>query len=374
MVHLSPDMAPPFGFACILFLGCAFTRAADVSNVVPRLDQDGRIVNAHEGNIFFFENTYWYFGVAYPPCTGACAACNASEACCTFENNTLTVLSSPDLSHWTLVSSNLLPGVVENRTVFLPSAAYSAATEMYALTWVEPGLDGARVATAPHPGGPWNVSSFLPLILPPSSTIALWTDPATGTGYVRYNAARGVPQPPMNASDVPPPPGCNVTGYWYANCPAGGPWAWDFFGAFQTRGVLVTSIHNRPSCLPTCHVAIEADAAGRFGPGSQPNYWGVPWNQPLEMRGTTDEAAGSINLDAPTTATGTLQASQSICAHNCSHIVRWHVACSVACRLRARAPPRVLVWHGMRPSRPACGAATRGARAMTWRRLRKPTS
>ena len=222
-------MAPSFAFLCGLSLA-SIAYSIEISNVVPRVDQNGSIIDSHEGNIFFFEKTYWYFGVAYPPCTGECAACNASEACCTFENNTLTVLSSPDLSNWTLVSSNLLPGSVVNQTVFLPSAAYSAATSTYALTWVEPGLSGAHIATATHPAGPWNVASFLPLLLPPSSTIALWTDPATGTGYVRYNTAHGVPQPPMNASGVPPPAGCNVTGYWYANCPSGGPWAWDFFG------------------------------------------------------------------------------------------------------------------------------------------------
>jgi hypothetical protein len=310
-------------------------RAIEISNVVPRVDQHGNIVDAHEGNIFFFENAYWYFGVAYPPCTGACAACNASEACCTFDNNTLTLLSSPDLSHWTLVSTNLLPDSVAGKTVFLPSAAYSAATSTYALTWVEPGLRGALVATAPHPAGPWNVTSFLPLLLPPSSTIALWTDPATGTGYVRYNAAEGVPQPPMNTSGAPVPPSaaaCNVTGYWYANCAAtaasasgGGPWAWDFFGESWCLPscccTMGTPAVPRPCCgirsmrcihtwpIAPCFyaAAISEDASGGFGPGPQPNYWGRPWDTPLEMRGTVDVSAGTVSLASPTAATGVLQ-------------------------------------------------------------------
>ena len=299
------SLAAAAAAAAVAAPSAAQTGSVTVSNVVPRRDQLGDIVNSHEGNIFHFANVssvdgpYWWIGVAYPPCVGACAACNASQTCCTTANNTITLLSSPDLVAWTLQSSNLLPEAVLGHVNYLPSLAFLAASQQYALTWVDSDAQsrgGTLIALADHPAGPYNATAFVKLLLPPSSTVALWADPATGTGYVRYNAARGTLQPPMNATGAAAAPAaaaagagdtCDLTGYFYAHCTGpGAPWSggWSF-------------------------LFVQQEANGSLSPGAAPNYWAAPWNSPVEVRGSVDAAAASVRLTAPLAAVGALQAA-----------------------------------------------------------------
>jgi hypothetical protein len=285
----------------LLASACLTAAAVRVSNVLPRTDQHGAIVNSHEGNMYHFSGTaegpFWWIGVAYPPCVDECAACNASQACCTTQGNTLTLLSSTDLVAWTLQSANLLPADVLGHVNYLPSLAYSAAAGLYVLTWVDSDAQsrgGTLIATAPHPAGPWSVSAFVKLKLPPSSTVALYTDAATGTGYLRYNAAQGVLQPPMNTSGAAAPfapsgrnDPCDLTGYWYSHCGGGGLDGLDGWSFLY----------------------VQQWANGSLTPGAAPNYWASPWDAPIQVWGAVNAAAGTVHLSSPLAVDGVLQAA-----------------------------------------------------------------
>ena len=49
----------------------AWTEATLISiqNDVPRRDVDGLILNAHDGSVQFFGNTYFLYGTVYENCT-----------------------------------------------------------------------------------------------------------------------------------------------------------------------------------------------------------------------------------------------------------------------------------------------------------------
>ena len=84
-----------------------------ISNVRPRLDQHGRVVNANMGSLLRHRGIFYLYGIHFPPCPlppAPTRACPKNVYSC-FDGNTIAVYSSPDLQAWTLASDDVLPAM-----------------------------------------------------------------------------------------------------------------------------------------------------------------------------------------------------------------------------------------------------------------------
>ena len=84
-----------------------------ISNVKPRLDQHGRVVNANMGSLLRYRGIFYLYGIHFPPCPlppAPTRACPKNVYNC-FDGNTIAVYSSPDLQAWTLASDDVLPAM-----------------------------------------------------------------------------------------------------------------------------------------------------------------------------------------------------------------------------------------------------------------------
>ena len=155
--------------ALLLLAASARGKLVTLSNVAPRRDSTGEILNAHDGTTQRFGGAgpFWYHAMSYPLCneTGAINGCNA---CVYGVNNVVNAWSSPDLSSgsWTLAGP-VFPtsdGKSPNATLFRAQTIYNAATQEY-VAWVNVagssacpgGFEGDCyfTATAAAPGGPF---------------------------------------------------------------------------------------------------------------------------------------------------------------------------------------------------------------------------
>jgi hypothetical protein len=144
------------------------------SNVAPRLDSQGHIMNAHDGTTRRYEpgGRFYYHAMSYPSCneTGKIDGCTS---CIYGTSNGVNVWSSPDLSSgsWVLeeaVYPSSAAGFPEC-TYFRSQTVYNAASKTYVL-WVnmagcKPGVCSGpcpsyATGTAPAPQGPWTFHGF----------------------------------------------------------------------------------------------------------------------------------------------------------------------------------------------------------------------
>jgi hypothetical protein len=168
-----------------------------ISNVEPRLDTAGRIVNAHDGSLLLnpHDGRYWLYGTHYeacptppsPPGPGVCS----TDRTCGWYRNTFAAYSSPDLSSgsWRLESASIAPGLEANNsrfTYFMPNVLFNAAHNNFVLAFNPNG--SAFVATSSAPAGPFTILGTLALQRQPLSQFDTWLDPLTGIAYARYNA------------------------------------------------------------------------------------------------------------------------------------------------------------------------------------------
>jgi len=93
--------------AALLCLACA-AKLVTIHNDVPRVDQYGHIVNAHDGSVVNFNGTWFLYGTVYENCTQRGAQCRSP---CGFNPNTYALYTSPDLEAWTLHSTDIMPEV-----------------------------------------------------------------------------------------------------------------------------------------------------------------------------------------------------------------------------------------------------------------------
>ena len=66
----------------------AAARQVTVRNDVPRVDQFGHIVNAHDGSVVFFDGLYYMYGTVYENCTQPGSQCAAP---CGYSPNTFAL-------------------------------------------------------------------------------------------------------------------------------------------------------------------------------------------------------------------------------------------------------------------------------------------
>lgn len=154
-------------------------RTVTISNVEPRRDTSGAIIDAHDGCILFANGRYYLYGTAYGKSAGYSI------------NNRFRVYSSPDMEHWTF-EGELLKSPPDG-VHYDPSVVYNPRTHKYVLwyNWYPKLWDGqVGVAISDTPVGPFTiVNARVPVTQanqrPGAGTLFVDGD---GTGYYIYTA------------------------------------------------------------------------------------------------------------------------------------------------------------------------------------------
>lgn len=154
----------------------AFERVT-VSNVTPRRDEDGKIIDAHDGCLHFFNGRYYLYGTAYGKSAGYGF------------NNRFRVYSSADLEHWTF-EGELLKAPPDG-VYYRPYVAYNPKTRKYVLwyNWYPKLWEGkVGVAVSDTPVGPFtiaNPAAHVAATRPGDGSLFVDND---GTGYFIYTS------------------------------------------------------------------------------------------------------------------------------------------------------------------------------------------
>ena len=149
-------------------------------------------VDAHDGCLVKFDNTYFLYGTVYGHCPQATTIC---DTVCGYLNNTFALYVSQDLVNWTLITNNIVPEVTKDNNYinyWMPNVAYNRLTKTYVMIYWSSRFEfrnsTVSLAVASTPYGPFvNVP---PLIMQGgqviSDTTSLFVDD-DNTAYVRYN-------------------------------------------------------------------------------------------------------------------------------------------------------------------------------------------
>lgn len=124
------------------------TVLATIRNDQPRRDQDGNILDAHDGCLQFFAGRYYLYGTAYGKTAGYTI------------NNRFRVYSSADLEHWTY-EGELLKAPPDG-VYYRPYVVYNGRTHKYVLwyNWYKSLWNGqVGVATSDNPIGPFTIQN-----------------------------------------------------------------------------------------------------------------------------------------------------------------------------------------------------------------------
>lgn len=144
-----------------LFLGFVICRHVTISNVNPRLDIEGNIVNAHDGCLVEFNGTYFIYGTVYGHCHQPGPICDGK---CGYLNNTFALYQSDDLLTWKLISTSILPSVMLDNSwnsYWMPNVARNPVTGLFVMTFWD-GKYGFKnnsvpVAVSATPYGPFEL-------------------------------------------------------------------------------------------------------------------------------------------------------------------------------------------------------------------------
>jgi hypothetical protein len=121
-------------------------RSVTIQNTTPRLDEEGNVIDAHDGCLHFYAGRYYLYGTAYGKTAGYTI------------NNRFRVYSSADLEHWTF-EGELLKAPPDG-VYYRPYVAYNEHTRKYVLwyNWYPKLWEGqVGVATSDTPVGPFTI-------------------------------------------------------------------------------------------------------------------------------------------------------------------------------------------------------------------------
>lgn len=158
--------------ALALVAAPAAARLVTFSNVEPRRDAGGAIMNAHDGTTRRFSpgGAFFYTAMGYPAFCNETGKINGCTDCIYGVNNSITVWTSPDLSSgsWTAASA-LYPGAAgfPPCTYFRSQAVFNPSTGLH-VVWANVAgcaphvVQGGAyaVATAAAPEGPFSFRGF----------------------------------------------------------------------------------------------------------------------------------------------------------------------------------------------------------------------
>jgi hypothetical protein len=169
-----------------------------ISNVNPRRDTDGNILDAHDGDVVVYNGTYFNYAAGYGLCTertGQNGCQGGFTGCGFFNNHSVNLYTSPDMVTWT-AHGNVLP--VANRPqaiLFSPKAIRDPATGTWILWYNFDPNYSYGVAWADTPYGPFqtvddDVGASTQFGFPNNSDVgdfSLLVDD-DGQGYILYSA------------------------------------------------------------------------------------------------------------------------------------------------------------------------------------------
>ena len=150
----NPGTAPPWGYEgflsdnyyALLAVLAREGREVTISNIKPRRDVEGKIVDAHDGCLQKFGDRYFLYGTNY------------GKSDYVGKNNCYRCYSSPDLVTWK-PEGELIPEHPDG-VYYRPYVAYNAKTRKYVLwcNWYRTLWDGQYgVATSDRPQGPFTI-------------------------------------------------------------------------------------------------------------------------------------------------------------------------------------------------------------------------
>jgi hypothetical protein len=145
-----------------------------ISNVKPRRDTEGRIVDAHDGSLEYFQGRYYLYGTHYGKTNGL------------GKTNYYVCYSSPDLIRWKYEGRLLSDR--EPRTYYRPYVKFNRLTGKYVLWYNADNEYG--VAISDWPGGPFRiVNPNVPLKYSTGGVgdFGFFVD-TDGSGYIVYVA------------------------------------------------------------------------------------------------------------------------------------------------------------------------------------------
>ena len=147
-------------------------RVAKISNLEPRLDIHGEIVDAHDGCLEYFNRTYYLYGTRYGRTDGF------------GKSNRYVCYSSPDLLKWTPHGEILKDA--PPRVYYRPYVKFNKRTGKYVL-WCNAD-NHYTVAVSDTPAGPFTVQNSNVRVAQGDSQgdFGLLVD-ADGTGYITYS-------------------------------------------------------------------------------------------------------------------------------------------------------------------------------------------
>jgi len=169
-----------------------------ISNVVPRVDDFGMVIDAHDGNVIFYEGVYLWYAASYGPCkepSGNTGCADPTPGACGFQfNHNVSVWSSVDLLNWKYGGVVFSATAVKPDSIlFCPKVLYNKLTKQFVL-WINLVRDQFRtsyyaVATSTDKFGPFS-------IVEPNVTTLAWPNVGdfnllvddSGVGYIIYTA------------------------------------------------------------------------------------------------------------------------------------------------------------------------------------------
>lgn len=139
-----------------------------ISNILPRRDSSGSIIDAHDGNVVQDPQDptlYYYFAAGYGECEepkglNGCASWCDGCGCGFFNNHSVNLYSTRDFAAWE-AHGNVLPlgPPRPDRVLFSPKVLYNDANKEWVLWYNLVPPYNYAVAVSPSPLGPFNTIS-----------------------------------------------------------------------------------------------------------------------------------------------------------------------------------------------------------------------
>ena len=190
----SATLATLIGILCVT--PNAWAAPVTISNVVPRRDTDGAILDAHDSKVVFKDGLYHWFAASYGNCTepaGNSGCASVAIGACGFRtDHNVTLYTSTDLATWTNAgvvfgAAGLLP---PNSVLFAPKTVFNAQTGQWVMwfNYITNTFSQSfyGVATSDKASGPFTiVNKNVALRYQDNGDENIFVDD-DGTGYVIY--------------------------------------------------------------------------------------------------------------------------------------------------------------------------------------------
>ena len=153
--------------AICLLAACVWATPVNISNVVPRRDTDGAILDAHDSKVVLKDGIYHWFAASYGNCTepkGNSGCASVAIGACGFQtDHNVSLYTSADLVTWknegvVFSAMGLLP---PQSVLFAPKTVWNAKTQMWVMffNYITGSFSNSfyGVAQSPTPTGPFAI-------------------------------------------------------------------------------------------------------------------------------------------------------------------------------------------------------------------------